>query len=154
MRPGRWGILGSVLLCLSGCATRYAYRFDLETPKELGDSAVSTNAQVDPTGARLITLQVTNKTSTPLQVDWAKITVIGPDARSRALRPDTDLGWVPPGETLTARLTPFPLPEFGDEALANDGAKFMLQIPMRPNGEPKVYRIAMAASVSEVKEKR
>jgi len=153
MKRGWWGILASCLLCFSGCATRYAYRFDLERPEEAGDVDAVAAAAADPTGARLITLTVTNRTAAPLAVDWTRISVMGPDGRARALRPDTDLGWVPAGATQIARLSPFTLPEYGDEALAHEGARFVLEVPMRPNGELKVYRIHFGAHVAPLKER-
>jgi hypothetical protein len=154
MRRTGWGILASCLLCFSGCATRYAYRFDLERPDEAGDVDAVAQASADPTGSRLILLTVTNRTAVPLAVDWTKISVVGPEGRARSLRPDADLGWVPAGATQTARLSPFALPEYGDEALANEGARFVLEVPMRPNGERKVYRVHLGAHVARMEEKQ
>src|SRR5262249_33056279 len=63
-------------------------------------------------------------------------------------------GGAPGGAPQPPRLSPFILAEYGNEALANEGARFVLEVPMRPNGDLKVYRIHLGAHVAPLKEKK
>jgi len=137
------------LLCATGCATPYAYRFEASPPSD-GSDDVETRVEVDPAGAKAVTLHVTNKTDEPLQVSWAKISIAGPDGKLVALRPDADLGWLEPGASQTAKLGPFTLPTAGDPALAYDGQHFELRVPMIVRREPKLVRCPLAVHVEPI----
>jgi len=92
---------------------------------------------------------VTNKTDQVLQVAWAEISITRPDGTGTALRPDVDLGWLPPGVTLAARLFPIALPHSGSAALANQGRRFQLNVPVIVRREAKVYNFTLTAHVRE-----
>jgi len=155
----------SLLLALSlacvGCATAYAYSFHLEnqgarpaaTPSErevLDDADVRAEIAVDPTGARAILLDLTNKTDQVLQVEWAQITMTGSDGSSTSPRPHVDLGWILPGATMSARLVPFALPPSGDRAAGYQGSRFELVVPMIVRREPKSYRYSFVVDVRPI----
>ncbi len=145
--------LGAAVLLLQGCVTPFGYRFEQLGPP--GDADLEAHVEVDATRARAVTLQVANKTDLPLQVGWADITLVGPDGRTTALRPDVDLGWVEPGATLTGQLGPFTLPTEGDAALAYQGRQFELQVPVVVRREPRVlHTVLLVHVVDRAKEPR
>jgi hypothetical protein len=150
-----------VLLVSMGCATPYAYSFHLENqdarasakpnqPDVLDDADVRAEIVVDPTGARAIILDLTNKTDQVLQVEWGQITMIRSDGSSTSPRPHVDLGWILPGATVNARLVPFALPPSGDQAASYQGSRFELVVPMIVRREPKLYRYSFAVSVRRI----
>ena len=147
-----------VLLASVGCATPYTYSFRLDTQEArpsaqpgqrdvAADAYVRAEILVDPTGARAILLDLTNKTDQVLQVEWGKITMTRSDGSSTSPRPHVDLGWILPGATANARLVPFALPPTGDRAANYQGSRFELVIPMIVRREPKLYRYSFTVSV-------
>lgn len=145
-----------LLLAFVSCAPPYAYSFHLEgarsaaKPNEremLDDADLRTEISVDPTGARAILLDLTNKTDQVLQVEWTQITMKRSDGSSTSLRPLVDLGWILPGATTHTRLVPFALPPSGDEASSYQGKRFELVVPMIVRREPKLYRYSFSVTV-------
>ena len=161
--PARFFPLLMAGLCLTtACATPYVYSFrvtDAGTLRPAGsqnsgtveDADVKVELSVDPGELREIVLAVTNKTDQVLQVKWTNVVLTSPSGVVSAPRPDTDLGWIPPGTTQTARLVPFALPDRGDAALAYEGRLFELQVPMVIRRESKSFRYHLAAHVQERK---
>jgi hypothetical protein len=133
----------AVGLLFASCATPYAYRFEPVGPPT--DPDLELSAALDPSTGREIVLSVHNLTPQPLQVDWAKIAVVTSDAPKMALRPETDLGWVEPGATLVARLSPFILPGAGAEAKALDGHLFTVEVPVTVLETPRLVRCPFVA---------
>lgn len=133
---------------VSGCAPqRYAYRFEVENPVNTGEE-VTAKLDVDPVGARDIALALTNHSPEPVQVAWTQISLLGPAGQPFAMRPEEDLGWVPVGGTVTARLSPFTLPDEGEAARMNEGARFQLEVPMTVRRQTVTYRFTLAAHLS------
>jgi len=152
--------LGVLLACV-GCAMPYAYSFHVENPDArlaakpnqgdvLDDADVRAEILVDPTGARAILLDLTNKTDQVLQVEWPQITMTGSDGSSTPLRPHVDVGWILPVATVRARLVPFALPPSGDRAAGYQGSHFELLVPMIVRREPKLYRYSFAVDVRRI----
>jgi hypothetical protein len=150
-----------VLLAAVGCATPYAYTFCLENQgarpagnpnlREVRDDAdVRAEFLIDPTGARAILLDLTNKTDLVLQVEWAQITMRRSDGGSTSLRPQSDLGWILSGATVATRLMPFALPPAGDEAASYQGNHFELLIPMIVRRELRLYCYSFAVAVRKI----
>ena len=150
-----------VLLTSVGCATPYAYSFRLENPgarpavapelrDTVDDSDIRAQLFVDPTGARAVFLDLTNKTDQVLQVEWAKIVMKRSDGSSTSLRPETDLGWIVPGATTSTRLLPFALPSAGDQAAGYQGNHFELAVPMIVRRERRLYRYSFAVVVRKM----
>jgi hypothetical protein len=150
-----------VLLASVGCATPYAYSFHLENrgarlaakPNDrevLEDADVRAEILVDPTGARAVLLDLTNKTEQVLQVEWAQISMTGSEGSSISLRPHVDLGWILPGATTSARLVPFALPPSGDRAAGYQGIRFELVVPTIVRSEPRLYRYSFAVDVRPI----
>jgi hypothetical protein len=148
------------LACV-GCATPYAYSFHLENqgarpaakPSErevLEDADVRAEIAVDPTGARAILLDLTNKTDQVLQVAWAQITMRRSDGSSTSPRPQLDVGWIRPGSTLSTRLVPFALPPAGSQAASYQGNRFELVVPMLVRREPRLYRYSFSVTVRKL----
>jgi hypothetical protein len=138
--------VAATLVLASGCATPYAYRFE-RSGVGPPDGDVEALVDVDPAGEKAVHLQLTNLTDEPLQVAWTRIALAGPDGEPTALRPDRDLGWLEPGATLRAALGPFTLPSAGSAALAHDGQRFELWVPVVARREPRVLRYALLAHV-------
>jgi hypothetical protein len=136
----------AVGLLFASCATPYAYRF--ERVEQTDDSNLELSATLDPTAAHEIVLTVHNLSAQPLQVGWAKISLLVPGAEKAALRPESDLGWVAPGATVVAHLSPFTLPNAGDDAKAFDARRFELEIPMTVLDEPRIFRCPFVAHVA------
>jgi hypothetical protein len=128
---------------LVSCATPYALKF--ERIERTSDPDVEVEATLDASNAREIVLTVHNLTARPLQVAWGKIVLLDPDDAKTALRPESDLGWVEPSQTLTAQLSPFTLPTAGDEAKALDARRYVLEIPMTVNDEARVVHCTFVA---------
>ena len=150
-----------VLLASLGCATPYAYSFHLQNqgarpvakPNQrevLDDADVRAEIFVDPTGARAVLLDLTNKTDQVLQVEWAQITMKRSDGSSTSLRPDVDLGWILPGATVSTRLVPFALPLSGDQAASYQGSRFELVVPMIVRRESKLYRYSFTVDTRPI----
>jgi len=147
------------LLALVGCASHYEYTFHLTEPgvhpaaspggpEMLEDADVKAEILVDGV-AEAVLLDVTNKTDQVLQVEWAEISITRPDGTATTLRPDVDLGWLPPGVTVAARLFPIALPHSGNAALADQGRRFQLNVPVIVRREAKVYHFTLTAHVRE-----
>ncbi len=135
----------AALLMLSGCATSYAFQFErTDVPT---DSDVTFEATLDPLLSRAISLTVHNLTQEPIEVGWTRVAVRAPDGTETRLRPDEDLGWVAPGQTLTAQLSPFTLPGAGEPAHALDGQRFELTIPLTVHNEPRMIHSQFTAHV-------
>ena len=145
------GLAMAAWLASAGCATPYAYRFDLTDPRAheagrpgvrdtIDDPDVSVAIELEPLGAAAVLLEVTNKTDQVLQVDWAQIAMLHPNAAVSSLRPDRDLGWVLPGTKQAAWLSPFVLPTQGVAAAAYNGQQLELVVPMTVRREARVYR--------------
>lgn len=148
--------LGVALWLTAGCATQYAYTFEVSnpgakrsapnTPDIIDDADLMAEVLVD-TVADAIQLALTNKTDQVLQVDWANVALTRPGGAATMLRPDTDLGWIAPGAHVVARLFPFALPRKGDAAAANNGQTFQLAVPTTVRREAKVFRYTLVAHV-------
>ena len=149
------------LLASPGCATPYAYSFRLDNPGALAaskpgerevieDADVRAAILVDPTGARAILLDLTNRTDQVLQVEWARIEMTSSDGSSTTPRPDADLGWIPPGTTRSVRLVPFALPPSGRQAAGYQGRRFELAVPMIVSREPRTYRFSFVVNLREL----
>src|ERR1700733_12215774 len=108
-----------VLLATLACGPHYAYTFqDTDPgvqhgaapgkPDTIGDADLVAELAIDA-AAGVLGLALTNKTDQVLEVDGANITRPAPDGAVATLRPDTDLGWLPPGARVAARLVPVAL---------------------------------------------
>ena len=140
----------TVLLASAGCAAPYAYRFDLADPgarytgrsgarDSVDDADLGATMLLDPARTAAVLLEVTNKTTEVLQIDWAQITLRHADGSVSSLRPDGDLGWILPGRVQAAWLSPFVLPRQGPAAAAYDGQVLELVVPMTVRRDAKVY---------------
>jgi len=145
------GLALAALFASEGCATTYAYHFDLTDPRAheggrpgsrdtVDDPDVSVAIELEPLGAAAVLLEVTNKTDQVLQVDWAQIAMRHPNGATSSLRPDGDLGWILPGTKQAAWLSPFVLPTQGVAAAAYNGQQLELVVPMTVRRETRVYR--------------
>ncbi|HEY6036824.1 MAG TPA: hypothetical protein VIV58_21245 [Kofleriaceae bacterium] len=138
-----------VLAAVTGCATPYAYHFQLvEAPAQTGDTfedaIVKARLRVD---GDAIELEVTNKTSELLQVEWSKIQLDRGDGTTAALHAATDLGWIQPGGNARADLVPVAFPHEGDAALAYQHRRIELAVPVIANREPSTYHFHFLVSV-------
>lgn len=151
----RWTIPLLGLLCLAGCATNYRYRFQLTNkaahlagaPGErdsLEDNQVKAEIQV---GGDAILLDLTNKTSEVLQVEWSRIVLDRGDGTRTSPRPDVDLGWIAPGAKVSARLVPFVVPHSGKAALAYQQRHLELSVPLVVLRQSIVYRFQFVTQV-------
>jgi len=149
------------LLATAACATPYAYTFHAagdgarpaSTPdaREIAEDAdVRAEILFDPAVQRAILLDLTNKTDQVLQVEWTRISLTRTDGLETRPRPDVDLGWIRPGGTQAARLVPLVLPPSGDAALALQGQRFELAIPMIVRREPRLYRYAFSVQLQKL----
>jgi hypothetical protein len=136
-----------LFLASAGCASQYAYTLRVDPPVEDGD--LKAQIVVD-TIANDVTVDLTNKTDQVLQIEWAKIAISDAKGRVSPLRPDVDLGWIPPGATVAAKLFPLALPRKGHEAAAYEGRHFDLTIPAIVRREPKQYHYSLVAHVREL----
>ncbi|MDR0480459.1 MAG: hypothetical protein LBG66_01080 [Gallionellaceae bacterium] len=150
-------------LVLTSCATPYAYQFaPLDTGaagaaapagcQQPADADVHADLRLDPTGEHAIFIDLANQTDRALEVQWTQVTMSRADGLVTRLRPDTDLGWIEPGQKQSARLIPFALPPAGDASRALEGQHFHLAIPMVVRREQKTYCYDFLAHVQEVKE--
>jgi len=153
---------------LTACATPYTYQFQrlddgaASDPATAGSAAVgcqmhddadvSAELRADPTGEHAIFTTVTNKTDQVLKVEWTRVTMTRFDGLVTRLHPNTDLGWIDPSKQQSAQLIPFALPPSGSAALALDGKRFQLEIPMIVRRERKTYCYDWLAHVQETKE--
>jgi hypothetical protein len=155
--------LALTVIVVAACApASYYYNFDITDPgaanqakphtrDSIEDSDVKTEILVDPTNFQSILIVLTNKTDQMLGVAWDQITIINPDGVATNVRPDMQLNMgVQAGTKLMARLVPFSLPEQGPAAAANDGAKFVLVIPMVVRGANKEYRYHLISQVAKM----
>jgi hypothetical protein len=149
------GVLAQRLLVLAafaGCATPYAYHFQLAEAPQIGDGAgdtfedavVKARLQVAGDG---IALDLTNKTDEVMQVQWSKIELDRGDGTTTALHAATDLGWIEPGESAQADLVPVAFPHEGDAALAYQHRKIELAVPVIAKREQATYRFHFLVSV-------
>lgn len=136
-----------LLPLLAGCASTYAYAFHTDTP--IDDDDVRAAVVIDAT-SQAVQLELTNKTDEVLQVDWTAIALTRATGTPAPLHPIADLGWIAPGATQTAELFPLVLPRHDPVALADDGRRFQLQLPVIVRREPKTYRITLTARVREI----
>ena len=131
---------------LASCTTTYAYRFDVvdhgsgSAADGFEDDAIKANLKL---AADAVELDVTNKTSDVLQVEWNKIVLDRGDGTTTRLRPASDIGWVQPGNTAVAQLVPVAFPASGSAAAQYDGRKLELAVPMLVNREAKTYRFSV-----------
>jgi len=133
----------------AGCATPYAYHFQLaEAPAQAGDTfedaIVKARLRVE---GDAIELDLTNKTSDVMQVEWSKILLDRGDGTTTALHAASDLGWIQPGGSAAADLVPVAFPHEGDAALAYQHRKIELAVPVIANREPSTYRFHFLVSV-------
>jgi hypothetical protein len=152
-----------VAVVVAACApTSYYYNFDITDPGAMNkskpherdaieDGDVRTELLVDPTNFQSILMVVSNKTDQMLSVAWDQISIIDPNGVATSLRPDIQMNLgVPAATKLMARLVPFSLPESGPAAAANDGAKYVLVVPMVIRGANKEYRFHLIAQVAKI----
>jgi hypothetical protein len=149
-------------LVLVGCApANYLYSFDLTDPGAVNfadarrpdvqeDADVKAEIRLDPTEFRAIALDITNKTDTPLQVQWDQIALVSPDGLQRPMRPQAPLGAVEPGAKLPSLLAPFELPSQGAAAKVYDGSTFELVVPMIVRGMPREVRYHLRATLKKL----
>ena len=144
-------LLGLSVLALAvvGCSpTPYAYNFQITDP---GAHAATTPGERDTIEDETIKaelqiadgsilLDLTNKTTEVLQVEWSKIVIDRGDGTKTRLRPSVDLGWIDPGAKATAQLVPFALPRTGGNAAGYEGRTLELTVPVIALREPKTYR--------------
>jgi hypothetical protein len=154
--------LFAALLVLASCATPYAYQF---VPLDGGaardsalagcpmseDADVRAELRLDPAGERAIFIEIGNQTDQLMQVEWTESTLSRADGLVTRLRPDEDIGWIEPGRKQSARLIPFALPPSGDAALALDGQRFQLEVPILVRRERRTYCYGFVARVREIK---
>lgn len=139
------------LCCLvASCQTPVAYRFQVATAADEPD--VKTELAFDPTGRRGISVRLTNQTDQVIQVNWRQVTLVDQRGTVTTPRPTVDLGWVKPGETQVAELSPFSLPEGGPEAHQYEGRHFTLRLPMVIRNEPRSLTFVMTTQVSSAAE--
>jgi hypothetical protein len=137
---------------LGGCATPYAYHFQLAEAPQISDGAgdtfedavVKARLRVD---GDAIKLDLTNKTAEVMQVEWSKIKLDRGDGTTTALHAASDLGWITPGSSAQADLVPVAFPHTGDAALAYQHRKIELAVPVIANREPSTYRFHFVVSV-------
>ncbi len=132
-----------VLAACAGCAPHYAYTFD-RVP--VPDPDVGAELAVDPATATLA-LALTNHTGDVVQVGWTDIALAGANGHPLPLHPDADLGWIPAGATLSARLFPLALPREGDAAAAYEGRHLELTVPVIVRREPRQIHYTLVAHV-------
>lgn len=147
---------------LSGCAaSNYAYRFDLTDPgarnvakvgerATLEDNDVRAEVLVDPTSFQAILLDLTNKTSVPLDVKWGQIILRQPNNVTLPLHPDAELPPILPRMTSVARLVTFVLPAQGAAAKAFDNTDFELVVPMQVQGVTREYVYHLHATLQKL----
>ena len=135
-----------LLVALAGCATRYEYSFR-EVP--LQDPDLAARIAVD-SDAGALRLELENRTDQMMQVGWTEIAITRLGGRGTTLRPDVDLGWIPPGERVAAHLLRIALPREGGDAAANDGRQFRVDVPVVVRREPKVYHFTLVAHLREI----
>jgi hypothetical protein len=136
----------ALALAFAGCASHYAYTFDVPP---LRDADVTAELVVDP-AVDAIALALTNRTEQVLQVGWADISVAGANGHALPLRPDSDLGWILPGATVSARLFPLALPRDGDAAAAYEGRRLELTVPVIVRRETRQLHYSLTAHVREL----
>lgn len=147
-------LLLGALLASPGCVRQYIYRFDFDRVAVHSAETSSSRADLedDKTTVAIQFLQdsimfsVTNKTDDLLQVEWDRIELLLASRTSRTLRPDTDLGWVAPGATASARLFPFVLPKLGEGAAYADQG-LVLKVPLIVEHEPVEHHYYFVAHV-------
>lgn len=152
MRCLRWGhvkLAIPALAVVAACTpTSYAYKFQLTEPgahlaaapgerDSLEDDTVRAEIQIADDA---IVLELTNKTTEVLQVEWSKIAIDRGDGIKTRLRPTIDLGWIDPGTKVSAQLAPFALPHTGTAAARYEGRRLELSVPVVALREPKIYR--------------
>jgi hypothetical protein len=135
-------------LALVGCTTSYAYRFEVTNPGVQVATAPGERDRIEDDTVKaelaivddMILLDLTNKTTEVIQVEWAKIAIDRGDGTKTKLHPSVDLGWIDPGAKVTAQLVPFALPHTGDLAAHYEGRHLELTVPLIARREPKTYR--------------
>jgi hypothetical protein len=148
-------LLPSILAVAACSPTTYAYKFQLAEPgahvavvpgerDSLEDDTVKAEIQI---ADDRILLDLTNKTTEVLQVEWGKIALDRGDGVKTTLRPEVDLGWIDPGGTLAAQLVPFALPHTGTDAARYEGRRLELTVPVVAMREAKTYRFHFVAHV-------
>ncbi len=147
------------VLCDAGCFSPVVYRFHLvrdqptSAPLPEGtfeDADISVTFAIDATAGRHIAMTVTNKTEQNLQVNWRQLTLREPNGAVLTPRPQVDLGWLAPGATQRATLSPFSLPATTQNAHSYEGQRFELRVPITVRNEPRAYTAAFIAQVLEV----
>src|ERR1043165_1295311 len=139
------GATGEVL-SFSSSKQKTAYEI---RPRDWSSDVCSSDLAVRVDGAAVL-LDLTNKTDEVLQVDWSAISLAHPDGYHAALRPDVDLGWIPPGATTAARLLPIVVPRDSSRALTSQHREFALEVPVTIRREPKRYHFTLVASVRKL----
>jgi hypothetical protein len=139
---------------MSACAKPAEYRFELTDTNTSPGAARPTfdddtlTAEIQIAGGA-IDLQLTNKTTDLMQIEWSKITVSRGDGQTSMPRPTIDLGWIKPGGRAAAQLVPLVFPRSGAEATAYEGRKLELVVPMIVHREPKTYRFHFVTHVHQ-----
>jgi hypothetical protein len=138
-------------LAVVGCTTQYAYKFQVVDPGVVSgtrdvvedDTIKAELAVVDDA----ILLDLTNKTSDVLQVQWSQIAIDRGDGTTTRLRPSVDLGWIQPGAKAAAQLVPFALPRTGVAAARYQGRRLELTVPVIARREATTYRFHFVANI-------
>lgn len=149
-------------LLLAACApANYLYSFDLtdpgaknypdfRRPDALEDADVKVELRLDPTEFKAVALDITNKTEAPMQVNWALISIVGPDHVQSPLHPAQAVGDIEPGAKISALLVPFELPAVGPPAAAYDGSNFEVVVPLIVRGAPRENRYHLHVTVKKL----
>ena len=136
----------AAVFVLSSCRTPVAYRF--QAASVLDEPDVKTEISLDPIEHRRISVRITNTSDQVIQVSWRRVTLVDQRGTVTMPQPSLDLGWVKPGETQVAELTPFSLPDCAPDADAYQGMRFALYLPMVVRSEPRVLTQVFTAQVS------
>jgi hypothetical protein len=135
--------LALALVVVAGCATTYAYHFDVAATA-LEDDSIKAAVQFTDGGVQL---QLQNKTDQIVQVEWNKISLDRGDGTTTRLHPSVDLGWIEPSNTAVATLVPLAFPQTGSPAAAYEGRTLQLAVPMVVRHESKTYRYLVVVHV-------
>src|SRR5947207_13282813 len=98
------------LLALAACSSTYAYSFHVDGAhpapgglEAVEDDNIKAEIQIDAT-SQGVRIDVTNKTDQIVQVGWGDVALLRADGHGTTLRPDSDLGWIQPGQVQSAHL--------------------------------------------------
>ncbi len=159
------GVVGVGLAALVGtsscAAATYSFSFDLTDPGAhnlskpgerdvLEDGDLRTELLIDATNFQAVLIDLTNKTSAELMVDWRRIAMVTPDRLEIPLHPDASVPAIEPGGRVVVRLITFSLPNIGDSAARLDNRPFELLVPMVVRGVPRQQRYHLVSHATKL----